>query len=107
MSDIPKDIIISSRKAKELFLDRCNELNIIPEALCKHVGIKRESFELWQRAIDPDDAIKAMPQSDLIRLLEGVYVSLQVVLITKPIESIPKEDRDFLVSVSSDFSSGI
>jgi len=106
MSDLPKDIIVSSRKIKELFLERCATLEIPVEAVCAHVGIKVSDFELWQNAIDPDDALLAMPQEKVLLLMESVFVNVQIVLVTKPTDNLSETQRFSLDTMIHNYSVG-
>lgn len=102
MSQYPKDIVTSSQKVKEAFVQRCSDLEVLPEAVCHHAGIPIEDYKKWQ---DAQDGEIPLSQGDVITLLKTVYIHPQVTLVITPEDSLKKDQRTTLRNIALAYSS--
>lgn len=103
MTDInqPLDIIIASKMGQQLFLQRCEELSVTPEAVYKYCGISKRSFDAWINSLDSDDAVGKISQADVIKLFSTVFINVNVTFAVMAKEELTDEQNQIIESLKN------
>jgi hypothetical protein len=80
------DIIVSSGRIRNLFLERCDELKTSPYTIAKMAGVNELHFsEYYINKENPKETMM-LTQNRLIKMLKIVGIDVRVVLAVSPIE---------------------
>ena len=95
----PVDIIIASRKLQLLFIQRCEELSLTPEAVAKHCNITKKQLDVWINSLDSDDAIGKISHADIIGLCSCLFVEVNITLVVRPKELLTEAQNEIINSI--------
>lgn len=94
----PLDIIIASKTGQSLFLQRCEELSVTPEAVYKYCGVSKRSFDAWINSLDSDDAVGKISQADVINLFSAVFINVNVTFAVMAKEALTEAQNEIIES---------
>jgi hypothetical protein len=94
MEQLPKDIVVASKKLQQFFKQRCVELGVTPEQVCVKSNVDLKKVNNWIESVDPDTC--NISQREVVALFDTMYVNISLTVGVLPLNQITEDQLNEL-----------